>query len=265
MHCALFYSVLQQGNDGKSRRRQRDNNSPVPASTSTPDNLPNRLNRASVVSRKVANMNIMELSRRNSISDKGRKGEKGPPKISDFVNSDTDSSEDAEVIRRRNRTNQSSQFSVSKNAQQSARRFSTESDEGKMTDNVLQKRIDKENDSGKDSERERDSDRDRGRDRNEWDPKAQERETIRSRSCSLSSTQRIGSGRGAGGVGGMGAGGGIERPASALHNREREREREKESDRDREREKERERERETEREKEKEMAMADVAEVEEFR
>ena len=105
------------------------------------------------MSRKVANMNIVELSRRNSISDKGRKGEKGPPKISDFVNSDSDSSEDAEVMRRRNRAHQNSQFSVSKNAQLNTRRFSTESDEGKMIDDALEKRSDKEKDDGNDQDR----------------------------------------------------------------------------------------------------------------
>ena len=260
MCCIASCSELQQGNDGKSRRRQRDNNSPVPASTSTQDNLPNRLNRTSVVSRKVANMNIMELSRRNSISDKGRKGEKGPPKISDFVNSDTDSSEDAEVIRRRNKTHQNSQFSVSKNAQLNTRRFSTESDEGKIMDDVLEKRIDKDKQKDRDDTKDRDVDRERGRDRDEWNPKAQERETIRSRSGSLSSMQRTGSGKGTS----LG-GGGIERPASALHDRDRERERERDREREREKGSDIDREREKERDKDKQRAMDDTATVEEFR
>jgi hypothetical protein len=150
-----------------------------------------RVVRTSDVSRRAASISAMELERRGSISDKGRRGEIGPHKDGEFVNysseSDSDSSTDCRSVRSV-RSNLSPQ-DVPRKALPSNSRF--ENSEAKSSESNKVRVADRGNDSTsekeRDKERERDRERDRERERTnmskgEWDRIPQERETIRRRS-----------------------------------------------------------------------------------
>jgi hypothetical protein len=133
----------------------------------------------------------MGHERRDSISDKGRRGEIGPHKDGEFVNysseSDSDSSSDCRSVRSV-RSNLSPQ-DVPRKVLSSNSRF--ESLEAKSSEVNKVRVTDRGNDSTSEKVRERERERDRERERErertnmskgEWDRIPQERETIRRRS-----------------------------------------------------------------------------------
>ena len=146
-----------------------------------------RVVRSSDVSRRAASISKMEQERRDSISDKGRRGEVGPHKDGEFVNysseSDSDSSNDCRSVRSV-RSNLSPQ-DVPRKVLPSNARF--ESSETKSSELNKVRVADRGNDSTSEKDREREKERERERERSnmskgEWDRIPQERETIRRRS-----------------------------------------------------------------------------------
>ena len=146
-----------------------------------------RVVRSSDVSRRAASISKMEQERRDSISDKGRRGEVGPHKDGEFVNysseSDSDSSNDCRSVRSV-RSNLSPQ-DVPRKVLPSNTRF--ESSETKSSELNKVRVADRGNDSTSEKDREREKERERERSnmsKGEWDRIPQERETIRRRSDS---------------------------------------------------------------------------------